>query len=167
MADYYASASVLSKAGTEEAEQLQRKALSCLRRHLGEDHPQTLQGLSSLATCLGDRGATAEAEQLLRRVLLGLSDCLNPEDPQILRALGNLGDCLADQGKDAQAEAAYREAMALAQRVKGPKSLCTVEMQEAAEALAGFLKVRGRTTEAALLLRLGGPMAAPRIWPNP
>ena len=53
----------------EEAKPLDRKALNSRRRILGDDHPDTLTSISSMASCLRARGNRMEAEPLYREEL--------------------------------------------------------------------------------------------------
>jgi hypothetical protein len=48
----------------KEAEQLEVHAVGARKRVLGEDHPDTLQGMSNLAVTYWNQGRMKEAEQL-------------------------------------------------------------------------------------------------------
>lgn len=78
---------------------------------LGEDHPDTLQSINSLAVLFQTLGKSAEAEPYLREALEKSLRVLGQEHPTTLAFVNNVGGLLESQGKLAEAEAYYREAL--------------------------------------------------------
>jgi tetratricopeptide (TPR) repeat protein len=99
-----------------EAERTLVKVLEICRRYRGEDHDPTLYALRNLARFYIQQGKLHEAEQALRQGLR--SPNMQPSDisgfPKIYRELA----AAFEQGGGAkEAEAAYREALALRERL--------------------------------------------------
>ncbi|KAJ3573297.1 hypothetical protein NPX13_g4754 [Xylaria arbuscula] len=105
-------ASVLQDQGKyNEAEQLNRQVLEERERVLGEQHPDTLTSLSSLAFTLRCEEKFEEAETLNRQALEGREKILGSHHPDTLTSVNNLSLVLLDQQKYAEAERLSRHAV--------------------------------------------------------
>lgn len=83
----------------EEAEDLQRKAVSLCERNLGREHPMTASCISNLAEMVGQEGRMEEAEELAREALQIRQKLLGDEHPATSNSLNNLAGILMEQKK--------------------------------------------------------------------
>jgi len=79
-----------------EAEPLYQRSLAIREQQLGADHPDTAQGLNSLALLYYAMGRYAEAEPLLVRTLEIFINVLGKNHPSTQTVLGNFR-CLIQQ----------------------------------------------------------------------
>jgi tetratricopeptide (TPR) repeat protein len=101
------------------AQPLQEAALRTRRDELGDDHPDTLDSLSSMGSLLKRMGDFEEALGYCRAALEGRRRVLGNDHPDTLGSLNNLGALLESQGEFAEAEPYYYEALAAKRRVLG------------------------------------------------
>jgi hypothetical protein len=83
----------------DQAEQQMDRALAWRRRHLGADHPDTLQSLDSLAVLYRSRGWYDQAEPLCKEALAGRRRQLGADHPDTLRSLNNLAALYRSWGR--------------------------------------------------------------------
>ena len=88
----------------KEAEQMHRQALEGLKKVLGEEHPNTLDSMNSLAIVLNNQGKYEKAEQMHRQALEGSMKVLDKEHPDTLDRMNSLALVLDGQGKYEEAE---------------------------------------------------------------
>jgi non-specific serine/threonine protein kinase/serine/threonine-protein kinase len=86
-------------------------ALATRRRHLGDDHPDTLASITDMATHYLYAGKLDQAEPFCREALERTRRVLGDDHPETLNALDNMGSILQERGELAEAEAYYREAL--------------------------------------------------------
>jgi len=103
----------------DRAEELQRKALETQRRALGDDHEDTIVGISDLGTIREAQGKLPEAEALHREAMERSVRVLGRDHKQTQIALSNFGNFLRDRGRYAEAEPLLVEAVDTARRVRG------------------------------------------------
>ena len=87
-----------------EAEPLCRQLFAIRQRVLGEDHPDTVNALHTLASLLHNQDRDAEAEPLYRQVLAIRQRVLGERHPDTDGARAALASLFRDQGRDAEAE---------------------------------------------------------------
>jgi tetratricopeptide (TPR) repeat protein len=86
---------------------------------LGEEHPDTLKNMVSLAHVLELRGDFSEAETMLHQALEIQNRLMDEEDPDRLLAMACLSSVLLYQGKTEEAETLVREALEVQRRTLG------------------------------------------------
>lgn len=92
-----------------EAQQLGHEVVEGRRLTLGEEHPETLEGLRDWASVLVAAGRVAEAEEAGRRALRGMERALGFDHPTTQETLRQLSAICKSAGKDAEADALLRE----------------------------------------------------------
>ncbi len=123
------------------------RALELRRKHLGDDHPDTLRASLYLGTLLSGLDRLDEAEACLREVVETCSRVFADDGSHMMRltSLGDLAELLDKQGKFDEAEALHREVLKRA-RVKlrddHPLTLA------AASNVGGILYRQGKAGEA-------------------
>jgi serine/threonine protein kinase/Tfp pilus assembly protein PilF len=105
----------------------QKNALESRRRLLGDEHPDTLSSINSMAELLDYQGKMGEAEPYYREALESRRRVLGDEHPDTLVSIDNMGYLLQDQGKLTEAEPYYREALKTRRRVLGDEHVDTLE----------------------------------------
>ncbi|MDP7572015.1 MAG: tetratricopeptide repeat protein, partial [Myxococcota bacterium] len=133
----------------DEALPLYESALALRRKHLGDEHPDTLSSINNLGLLLHAQGKHAEAETLLGEALEGRRRTLGDEHPHTLISIKNLGSLLLDQDKYAEAETLWREAREGCRRKFGdehPDTLISIGN------LGALLYSQGKYAEAETLL---------------
>jgi tetratricopeptide (TPR) repeat protein len=129
----------------DQAEPLYLEALEKRRRVLGEEHPNTLESLNSVASTLQEQSRLAEAEPYYREALAKRRRVLGEDHPLTFESINNMGFLLRARGNVAEADPYDREALAKRRRVLGeehPDTLISVNN------LAGLLVALGRHAEA-------------------
>lgn len=128
-----------------EAQPHGERSLELRRAVLGNEHPDTLRSMTSLATLHERRGGYAEAESLYRRVLAVQRRVLGADQPATIRSMQGLAATYYGQGKYSQAEALSSETLALYSRVLGEASLQTLQCMSN---LAATYHVQGKRAQA-------------------
>jgi serine/threonine protein kinase len=146
----------------QEAERLDRDALSLLQR-LGEgEGPRGVHVKGNLALCVQKLGNGSEAERLYREVLAAQRKLEGDRGPDVATTLNNLGVLLGGRGDWAAAEPLHREALDIVRATTGPEhpdvaagmSTLAVVLEEKGD-LAGAEKLH--RDGLALRLRIFGP----------
>ncbi|KAI9762477.1 MAG: hypothetical protein M1840_001237 [Geoglossum simile] len=88
----------------KEVEELNLRVLEPQKEVLGENHPDTLSTLASLASTYSQQGRSKEAEELGLRVLELQKEVLVEKHPDTLRTMGNLASTYSQQGRLKEAE---------------------------------------------------------------
>jgi hypothetical protein len=125
-------------------EQLER-TVEIRRRELGDDRPDTLQSMNSLAVLYLQQGEAARAEPLLARILEARRRLLGDENPDTLISMNNLAAAYRIEGKYASAEPLLIRALAIKRRVLGEIHHSTAT---AWNALAALYRMEGKLAEA-------------------
>ena len=93
------------------AEEIGRTSVIERERVLGEEHLDTLAGVSQLGSVLERQGKYKEAEAMQRRALEGYEKIVGVEHLDTLNSISKLGSVLHGQGKYKEAEAMLRRAI--------------------------------------------------------
>ncbi len=101
---------VHARGRTDEAAELQRRALAMFEATLGPEHPNTALAVNQLAALAYEAKHYAEAAKLHRRTIAIWEKALGPEHPNLSEPLIGLGRAEAALGHDAEALALYRRA---------------------------------------------------------
>ncbi|MEC7232507.1 MAG: serine/threonine-protein kinase, partial [Planctomycetota bacterium] len=134
----------------ELATSTQRSALRIRRRHLGDEHRDTLFSINNMGTLLESQGKLEEAESLYHEALQARREALGDEDPTTLLSINNMGSLLRGQGKLEEAEALFREALEASRRILGDEDPGTLVY---INNMGGLLQSQGKLEEAEALLR--------------
>ncbi|KAH7464012.1 hypothetical protein FOMA001_g17831 [Fusarium oxysporum f. sp. matthiolae] len=86
------------------AEKLNKEVVKWRTTMLGEEHPDTLTSMSSLASIYRDQGRWKEAEELEVRVMEARKTVLGEEHPDTLTSMSNLALTYRNQGRWKEAE---------------------------------------------------------------
>jgi hypothetical protein len=146
-----------------EAEPLYRKIVAIREDVLGDRHPDTADGINSLANNLDYQGRTREAEPLCRRVLAVYEETQGPHHPNVATACTNLAGSLDNLGRPREAEPLHRKAVALYEEVMGPRHPYTASSYNN---LAFNLDAQGRGKEAEPFLRKALAVCEEVLGPN-
>ncbi|MHC4944606.1 MAG: tetratricopeptide repeat protein [Planctomycetota bacterium] len=103
-----------------------RAAAEIGKEVLGEEHPDTLRYIVSLAHVLDLLGDLSEADSMLRRALEIQYRVVDEEDPDKLLAMACLAYVLLKQGKASEAEPLVREALEIQRRTLGEQDRDTL-----------------------------------------
>ncbi len=106
--------------------QLQR-AFDLRRRVLGETHPDTLDGMDSLANVYERNGEFVEAEMLYEKALALERSVLGEEHHITLSSMTGLAAVYGGQGKYAKAEELYKQILEVQRRVQKPDDNLTMQ----------------------------------------
>jgi tetratricopeptide (TPR) repeat protein len=109
-----------------DAERQFERALSLRRRELGENHPDTLAAMGSLAAAYERSGKLKEAESIYAKVVELQERILGPDNPGTLKAMNGLAVTYAEEGRYAEAEAIFVRLVPMEQRVFGEDNLQTL-----------------------------------------
>jgi serine/threonine protein kinase len=153
----------------QQAERLDRDALSILRRLGQSEGPRGVQVKGSLARFAQNLGRSSEAEALYREVLAAERKLEGDRGPGVATTLNNLGVLLGQRGDWAAAEPLHREALDIVRSVKGPEhpdvasgmSTLAVVLEEKGD-LAGAEKLHRESL--ALRLKIFGPEHPDVAW---
>ncbi|RYP47171.1 hypothetical protein DL768_006721 [Monosporascus sp. mg162] len=102
-----------------KAERLAQNAVKVRKAVSGEDHPDTLTSMGSLAAAYGNQGRWKEAEELEVRVMETRKRLLGDDQPDTLISMGNLASIYGDQGRWKEAEELEVRVMETRKRVLG------------------------------------------------
>ncbi|KAH5617499.1 hypothetical protein HBI23_255480 [Parastagonospora nodorum] len=102
-----------------EAEELQEHAMQTRKRVLGDEHPDTLTSINSLALTYWRQGRWKEAEELEVQVMQTRKRVLGNEHPNTLLSMNNLASTYRDQGRWKEAEELEVQVMQMRKRVLG------------------------------------------------
>jgi len=133
----------------ERAEAQLDAALETRKRALGDDHPDTLDSVNTLAALYFNQGRYGEAEPLYLETLETRRRTLGDEHPQTLDSVNNLAALYDRQGRRDEAEPLYLEALETRRRVLGcdhPRTLSSLHN------LAILCRDQGRHDEAERLV---------------
>ncbi len=102
-----------------QARQLHERVLVIFRRILGDEHPDTLRTMSSLATTLRAEGDLAGARQLQERVIEMSRRILGDEHTDTLTFMNNLAETLDAQGDLAGSRQLHERVLEISRRTLG------------------------------------------------
>jgi CHAT domain-containing protein len=129
---------------------LLKRSLDIRRRHLGEDHPETITTLNDLAFFMSQSGQYAAAEPLFRQALALRRKVLGEDHPDTAMGYNNVAGNLRAQGKYAAAEPLFRQALAIRRKVLGENHPDTANSYNN---VAANLSAQGKYAAAEPLLR--------------
>jgi tetratricopeptide (TPR) repeat protein len=113
-------ATTLSSDGRyEEAKELHLQVTQTRKRVLGDEHPDTLTGMHSLALTFWNQGRWKEAEELNVQVTQTRKRVLGDEHPHTLLSMGNLALTYSYQGRWKEAEELQVQVTQTRKRVLG------------------------------------------------
>ncbi len=110
-----------------EAQRQVERALELRRRSLGDNHPDTLISMDSLASLYEDQGKIAQAEPLYLKVLEIRRRVLGDENPQTLKTANGVANLYMDKGNYAQAEELDTKILDIRRRVLGEEHPDTLQ----------------------------------------
>ncbi|KAH7379370.1 kinesin light chain [Phaeosphaeria sp. MPI-PUGE-AT-0046c] len=110
---------LLGEGRFKEAEALEVQVLQTRKRVLGDEHPDTLLSMATLASTFRDDGRWKEAEDLEVQVLQSRKRVLGEEHPETLRSIANLASTYRDQGRLEEAEELEVQVLQSRKRVLG------------------------------------------------
>src|SRR5579859_7122383 len=131
-----------------DSEALLRQALEIRVITSGEEHPDTLTTMHTLASIYWQQGKSAKAETLGEEVLEKTRRILGEEHPDMLTSMHNLASTYWQQGKSAKAATLQEEVLEKSRRILGeehPDTLVTMH------ALASTYWQQGKSAKAATL----------------
>ena len=128
-----------------EAEQMHQRALKLMKKALGNKHPVTLSGISSLALVLDKQGKYTKAEEMYQENIKLQEEVLGKKHPHTLVGMNNLAQVLHSQGRYAEAEKMHQETLKLQEKVLSKKHPDTLQSMNN---LAVALGWQGRYAEA-------------------
>jgi tetratricopeptide (TPR) repeat protein/predicted Ser/Thr protein kinase len=132
-----------------EAQRQFERALFLRRRELGEEHPDTIDVMGSLAAVYERSGKLKEAEPLYARVVELEERILGKDNPGTLKATNGLAVTYAEEGRMAESVALFASLVPREQRVFGEGDLQTLR---AMGNLAASYDMEGKHAEAEALL---------------
>jgi tetratricopeptide (TPR) repeat protein len=106
------SLALFAQGHIEEAEKLQREALTSEIRRQGPDHPNSLEMQTCLTATLNAEGRYTEAEKLARQTYEAELRIHGPQHTHTVNALQQLGIAMAHTQRYAEASTLFREAIA-------------------------------------------------------
>ncbi|GFE82393.1 hypothetical protein GCM10011487_43930 [Steroidobacter agaridevorans] len=131
-----------------QARQHHERALELRRKHLGEDHPDTLKSQAFLVSIMIAEASFEEAEPLAKQTLERMTRVLGPEHSETLAHTGNLGLLLYERGKFQDMAELLARLLPLQQRTLGDAHEATLSTMNN---LAIAYRNLGRYAEAAEL----------------
>ncbi len=127
-----------------------RKALSILRRELGNEHPEVASALTNLGALLEARGDYGSAEPLFREALAIRRTLLGDQHELVAASRTNLAVVLWRRGDYEAAEPLWREALAMRRKLLGDEHELVAD---SLSNLAALLRNKGDYTQAESLHR--------------
>jgi tetratricopeptide (TPR) repeat protein len=124
-------------------------ALDLRRRHLGNDHLDTLESINNLGLLLRTLGRAAETETLWREALSTGRRTLGPDDRRTVTWTFNLAHVVEDRGNITEAEQMYWQVLQYRRAKLGEEHELTLVTENR---LGGLLIGQGRLDEAEPLL---------------
>jgi Tetratricopeptide repeat/NB-ARC domain len=143
---YYAGQGIFT-----QAEQWHSRCLNECKSRLGEEHPDTLTSMCSLAQTLKAQGDLAGARTLGEQVVEASRRVLGEKDPDTLTSMNNLADTLYSQGDLAGARTLQEKVLEARRKRLGEEHLSTLRIMNN---LALTLKAQGDLPGAGSLLKL-------------
>jgi tetratricopeptide (TPR) repeat protein len=141
LASAYVLAWAYSASGRhDQASPLAEHVLSCRRRILGDEHPDTLLAAQQVANNLGNAGHHRQSLQINQHLLAHRRRILGDDNRYTLAAANNLGENLRALGEVDQARAIHEDVLARRRNVDGHNGLGTLT---AASSLAEDLQALG------------------------
>ncbi len=134
----------------ERAMPAQTEALAIRRHELGDDDPQTIGSINSMAVLLTHRSKYAEAEVYARELLERRSRIFGADHPETLVAINNVGLALLMQGKRDEAEPYFRDLLEDCRRIHGDDDPATLMVMNN---VGGMLFESGKFAAAEPLFR--------------
>ena len=131
-----------------QAEEHLPLALEIRKRVLGEEHPDTLTSMHSLANLYNDQGRYAEAEPRYLKTLEIRKRVLGEEHSDTLASMNSLAVVYKNQGRYTDAEPLFQKTLEIQRRVLGKEHLSTLGSMNN---LANLYKSQGRSAEAEVL----------------
>lgn len=125
-----------------------RRALAIDRTVLGARHPETATVEANLAGVLLDANEVDESVRLITEAISILEETMGEDQPRVAISSTILAFGLRAKGDFAASERNYRRALAIDERIHGPRNAQTLND---VKNLAEFLRERGKTAEAAVL----------------
>ncbi len=104
----------------DDADKLNRRALTIYTAAFGEHHPQVANALINLGSSQFDRGNYAEAERLERKALAIVTAWYGKDHPETASTQTILGRALMFQGHYDEAVALFEGTLAIQERIYGP-----------------------------------------------
>jgi len=126
-------------------------ALALRRRMIGNDHPETITSLQSLATVLTALGRWREAEPMFKESLDRSRRVLGKDDPLTMSALNCYAVVLKNLGRVGESEPLFKQALDQRRTVLGEEHPDTITSRSN---YASVLRALGRTAEAEPISRL-------------
>jgi serine/threonine protein kinase/tetratricopeptide (TPR) repeat protein len=145
------------------AAEQEQAARALFARHLGPDHPDTLQSMHNLATSYFTLGRHAEALQLREEALALRKVKLGPDHPDTLASMNNLANSYFTLGRHAEALRLYEEALALMKAKLGPHHPDTLRSMHN---LANCYAALGRRADALKLCEEARALMKARLGPD-
>jgi tetratricopeptide (TPR) repeat protein len=134
-----------AKSRYRDAQPLLEQLLATRRKVLGEDHPHTAGGYSSVADNLYQQGRYAEAAEGFAKALAIHRKLLGDDHPHTATSYNNLAYTLNAQGRYAEAAQGYAKGLAIRRQVLGEEHPDTADSYNS---VAFNLNAQGRYTEA-------------------
>jgi len=134
----------------DEARPLLEESVATLKRLRGDDHPETLQALSTLTLLKTHRGDYEGVEETLRFILAARRRRNGDDAPETLHAQRRLAEFLARRGKLDEAEPLESTAL---ERMRANPKIEPRELYVTMSQVASMLQDRGRLDEAEALYR--------------
>jgi tetratricopeptide (TPR) repeat protein len=122
-----------------------QRAYQLRERHLGAEHPATLEALSALGYGRALLGKIEESLRVRQQVLAQRERLLGPQDPATARSLAEVGMTLLDLNRSKEAEPFLRRAVELYRQF---------ELSQGRISINGLMALEGL---GAVLVRLGQP----------
>jgi tetratricopeptide (TPR) repeat protein/predicted Ser/Thr protein kinase len=132
-----------------EAQRQFERSLVLRRRELGEDHPDTIAAMGSLAAVYERSGKLKEAEPLYAKVVELQQRIFGLDNPGTLEAMNGLAVTYAEEGRLADSVAIFARLVPLEQRVFGEGDLQTLR---AMGNFAAIYEMQGKHAESEALL---------------
>jgi tetratricopeptide (TPR) repeat protein len=129
----------------EEAKDVQMQVMKTRKRVLGDEHPDTLSSMDSLALTYSSQGRWKEAEELRVQLMQMMKRVLGDEHPHTLSSIANLASTYSSQGRWKEAEELEVQVMQTMKRVLGSEHPDTLSSMAN---LASTYWKRGRWEEA-------------------
>ncbi|MEQ9095045.1 MAG: serine/threonine-protein kinase [Phycisphaerales bacterium] len=123
----------------------QLRAVAIRQTRLGQDHPKTIETVTSAGLLRMEQGQLSQAESYLREALDQARRTLGEDHPDTLAGLLNTGLLFQAQGDAAGAEQRFHEALQGFLRVLGEDH---AETLKALQAIGASLRAQGRFDEA-------------------
>jgi tetratricopeptide (TPR) repeat protein len=125
-----------------------RRSLAIDRSVLGPRHPETATVQANLAGVLLDANQVDESVRLIAEAISILEETMGEDQPRVAASSTILAFGLRAKGDFAASERNYRRALAIDERIHGPRNAQTLND---VKNLAEFLRERGKIAEAAVL----------------